>query len=92
MDDYYDLEKEEGESIPAFLHRSGWTKYFYEMLLVDFLILNRDRHGANIEVLRNKRTGQSRLAPLFDHGLSLIFQCRTENDAKNVDPMEDKPV
>lgn len=25
------------------------------MLIVDFLILNRDRHGANIEVLRNSR-------------------------------------
>ena len=31
----------------------GWEDYVYQMLIVDYLILNRDRHGANIEVLRN---------------------------------------
>ncbi len=49
--------------------------YIYIMLVVDFVILNRDRHGANIEVLRNSRDKTLRLAPLFDHGLSLLFNC-----------------
>ena len=41
-------------------------------ILTAYLILNRDRHGANIEVLRNSRKKTVRLAPLFDHGLSLL--------------------
>lgn len=50
------------------------------MLAVDFLILNRDRHGANIEVLRNARARTLRIAPLFDHGLSLLYSCLSEED------------
>ena len=62
------------------------------MLVVDYLILNRDRHGANIEVLRNNKNNTIRLAPLFDHGLSLLFQCTNDEALKNVDVLEDKPV
>ena len=47
----------------------GWEDYIYQMLVVDYLILNQDRHGANIEVLRNSRKKTVRLAPLFAHGL-----------------------
>ena len=25
--------------------RMGWAEYIYGMLVIDFLILNRDRHG-----------------------------------------------
>ena len=59
------------------------------MLAVDFIILNRDRHGANIEVLRNSRNHTVRLAPLFDHGLSLIFPCMTEYEAQSYDILKD---
>ena len=45
------------------------------MIAVDYIILNRDRHGANIEVLRNSRAHSLRIAPLFDHGLSLMYSC-----------------
>ncbi len=62
------------------------------MLVVDYLILNRDRHGANIEVLRNSQKKTIRLAPLFDHGLSLIFNCHNEEEVNKVDILEDKPV
>ena len=54
--------------------------------------MNRDRHGANIEVLRNRRNHRIRLAPLFDHGLSLIYNCQSEQDIKAFDVMADKPV
>lgn len=92
LDDYFDLEKQEGESVWMFCERMGWSEYFYNMLVVDFLILNRDRHGANIEILRNKRTGSIRPAPLFDHGRSLIYSCRTDEAVRQFDAMSDKPV
>ena len=61
------------------------------MLVVDFLILNRDRHGANMEVLTNRYRKTIRLAPLFDHGVS--FFCRTPDDAlEKEDVLADKPV
>ena len=55
LDQYYNTEKLPEESPLAFCVRQGWANYIWEMLLVDYLILNRDRHGANIEVLRNSR-------------------------------------
>jgi serine/threonine protein kinase HipA of HipAB toxin-antitoxin module len=56
------------------------------------LILNRDRHGANIEVLRNRQSQTIRLAPLFDHGLSLLHGCAELAELSRADVMEDKPV
>ena len=46
----YDLHRREKESPLEFFVRIGWQKYVYQMLLVDYLICNRDRHGANIEI------------------------------------------
>ncbi|MCD8045742.1 MAG: hypothetical protein LUE90_03665 [Clostridiales bacterium] len=60
------------------------------MFVVDFLILNRDRHGANIEILRNSKKKTIRPAPLFDHGLSLLFQCMNEKEIASFDVMEDR--
>ena len=79
------------ESALDFCVRKGWEEYIYQMLVVDYLILNRDRHGANIEVLRNSRKKTFRLAPLFDHGLSLLCRCMDDNQAEAFDVMEDKP-
>ena len=75
MDAYKELEALPDESALDFCIRMGWEDYVYQMLIVDYLILNRDRHGANIEVLRNSRKKTIRLAPLFDHGLSLLCSC-----------------
>ncbi len=90
LDAYYEIEHADGESPLEFCVRNGWAKYIYQMLVVDYLILNRDRHGANIEVLRNSRKKTLRLAPLFDHGLSLLFNCTSENAADKFDVLEDK--
>jgi hypothetical protein len=90
LDAYYELEKLENETPLAFCIRNGWEEYIYQMLVVDFLILNRDRHGANIEVLRNSRKRTIRLAPLFDHGLSLLFNCMSDNEIQKYDCLEDK--
>ena len=92
LDAFYQVERKEGEKPLDFCIRMGWESYVYEMLVVDFLILNRDRHGANIEVLKDAKKKSFRLAPLFDHGLSLVFPCQSEEDVAKLDVMEDKPV
>jgi hypothetical protein len=90
LDTYYELEKIDDETPLQFCIRNGWEEYIYQMLVVDFLILNRDRHGANIEVLRNSRKKTIRLAPLFDHGLSLLFNCTNDDSIQKFDVLEDK--
>ena len=92
LDTFYQMERRSEESPLAFCLRMGWADYIYQMLTVDFLILNRDRHGANIEVLRNREKKTMRLAPLFDHGLSFFFSAREEKELKQIDPLEDKKV
>lgn len=92
LDAYFQAERREGENLLDFCIRNGWEAYIYQMLVVDYLILNRDRHGANIEVLRNKRKKTIRLAPLFDHGLSLIFSSLKEEAVQKVDVLADGRV
>ena len=92
LDAYWEAEHAENESALDFCIRNGWEEYIYQMLVVDFLILNRDRHGANIEVLRNSRKKAIHLAPLFDHGLSLLFSCRDDVAVAKYDVMADKRV
>ena len=91
LDVYKEREGYEAESALDFCVRKGWEDYVYQMLTVDYLILNRDRHGANIEVLRNSRKKTFRLAPLFDHGLSLLCRCMNNRQVEAFDVMEDKP-
>lgn len=90
LDDYYRTNAKKGETHYEFCVREGWQEYIDKMIAVDYLILNRDRHGANIEVLRNARTHTIRIAPLFDHGLSLLYSCISDQEARRFDAMEDK--
>ena len=92
LDQFYSAEREPDETPLGFCLRQGWGEYIWNMLLVDYLILNRDRHGANIEILRNKWTKTYRPAPLFDHGLSLLCRCEDEESVRAFDVMEDRPV
>lgn len=92
LDAFYEAERLPGESAMDFCIRQGWSDYVYRMLVVDYLILNRDRHGANIEVLRNRKMKTLRLAPLFDHGLSLLCRCRSDAEVNAFDVMEDRQV
>lgn len=91
LDDYYRTNAFSGESHYDFCVRNGWREYIDAMIAVDFLILNRDRHGANIEVLRNARARTLRISPLFDHGLSLLYSCSTEEAASKFDVLSDRP-
>ncbi|MCR5667164.1 MAG: hypothetical protein K6G01_10065 [Eubacterium sp.] len=90
LDDYYRTNAINGESHYDFCVRQGWRSYIDTMLAVDYLILNRDRHGANIEVLRNARVHTLRIAPLFDHGLSLLYSCENDKSVAEFDVLEDK--
>lgn len=91
LDVYKEREADKLESALDFCIRMGWENYIYEMLVVDFLILNRDRHGANIEVLRNSRKQSLYLAPLFDHGLSFLCRCMDDSQVEQFDVMADLP-
>lgn len=92
LEDYFMIHKEGNESPFEFCLRNGWEKYIYDMLLTDYIILNQDRHGANIEVLRDAKNRLIRLAPLFDHGLSLLCRCHTPDEIKKFDVCEDRKV
>lgn len=90
LDNYYMANALKEESHYDFCKRMNWQKYIDTMLAVDYIILNRDRHGANIEVLRNARAHTIRIAPLFDHGLSLMYSCLSEEDVAKFDVLADK--
>lgn len=90
LDDYYRTNANKGETHYDFCVRCGWKEYIDQMIAVDYLILNRDRHGANIEILRNARAHTLRIAPLFDHGLSLLYSCISDEDVAKFDILEDK--
>ena len=64
LDNYYDINRQELENHMDFCIRMGFRKYIDTMLALDYIILNRDRHGANIELLRDERAHTIRLAPL----------------------------
>ncbi|MBO4818909.1 MAG: hypothetical protein J5528_02115 [Firmicutes bacterium] len=89
LDTYYDMNRFPKEDPLAFCRRMGWEKYIYKMFLADFLIANRDRHGANLEVLGGKH-GELRLAPLFDNGLSFLAPLAgDEQRIKDFEPLSD---
>lgn len=91
LDNYYQVNKEADETRYEFCVKNGWKKYVDTMLVVDYLILNRDRHGANVEVLRDAQRRSLRIAPLFDHGLSFLCSCYNEKEVANFDILGDKP-
>jgi len=91
LDNYYQINKKTDESRYEFCLNNGWQKYIDTMIAVDYLILNRDRHGANIEVLRNGRKHIVRIAPLFDHGLSFLCSCYNDKEIEQFDILADKP-
>ena len=92
LEDFYIAERIDKESPFEFCKRMGWEEYIYGMLVIDFLIMNRDRHGANIEVLRDRKTKSLRLAPFFDQGLSFVCRCHSKEELKEFDVMKDLKV
>ena len=48
-----------------------------QMILLDFVLMNHDRHFRNFGLIRNVNTLEWRLAPLFDSGSSLLCNVST---------------
>ena len=92
LDVFYQIKKLEDESIIEFCKRYGFIDEVYKILISDFLILNRDRHGTHVEVIYNKFNDTYRLSPIFDNGLSLLFSCNSEKQIDEFDIYEDKKV
>ena len=89
LDLFYDLNKLPGEPPFDLCARFGWSERIAQILLIDYLVANRDRHGANIEVVRSGN-GVVRLAPIFDSGLSFVFSCYgNEQRIEQFNPLED---
>ena len=86
---YVDYRQSANESPLDLCIRYGWAPDIYKMFIFDYLIINRDRHGANLEVMKND---EKRLSPLFDNGLSFVCSCTEESDLDKFDIMLDRPV
>ena len=85
---FYRWNHLENEGRMEFCARFGWSEYVQKMMLVDYLIGNRDRHGGNLEVLKG-RDGELRMAPLFDNGMSLCFSTGNARQLHMIDPLQD---
>ncbi len=92
FENFYELNKKDDEDIFSFSARYNFLDDIYNMMIIDYLILNRDRHGANIEVLYNHKTNEIRLAPLFDQGLSFLSPKYLDLDIRLFDINEEKRV
>ena len=62
-------------------------RYFYEMLLLDYLVCNEDRHLCNFGVLQTE--DGITVAPLFDFGLGLfehdnVYFGKTSKEAEKI--------
>ena len=90
FENFYKSVRYKGESAESVAIRHGWTPLLQLMYLFDFLIINRDRHGANLEVLDD--CGKKRLSPFFDNGLSLAVSCSTATELDAFDVMADRQV
>ena len=87
---FYDLYKQGDETPYQLCARFGWENRIKQMMLVDYLVANRDRHSSNIEVLVSP-DGHWRLAPVFDTGLSLVAPyANNEELVQRFDPL--RPV
>lgn len=61
------------EPILDFCDRIGILHSIAELIILDFITGQRDRHGANVELLESSKG--IRLAPIYDNGVSFLFSC-----------------
>jgi hypothetical protein len=60
------------DSVITLTGLTGFGVYLSNMLYIDSIFLNEDRHLNNIAVIYNKSTAKYRLCPIFDNGLALL--------------------
>ncbi len=69
------VNKNDKREVFDFIKSKPFKTDILNMMLVDYIIYNRDRHGANIELLC-KPNGDIRLAPIFlIAGVRLLHRC-----------------
>lgn len=83
LDTYIELNARGNESPLEFCEKMGWSESISAMMAFDYLIINRDRHGANIEITLSGNNSVE-LAPLFDHGVSLAYSCYGDEEKISV--------
>lgn len=76
----YQINKFLNESPLEYCKRIGLTEFMDYIFIFDYLIMNTDRHGRNIELLYN---GNEIIpAPIFDNGRCLTYECG--NNKENI--------
>ena len=92
FDSYYEINKHGNESPVEFIKRIGFEDYLFKMFFIDYIIFNRDRHGANVEVLID-RNNHLRLSPYFDNGMSLLLSdYNNQSYVKSYDIYKSEPA
>ena len=86
---YINKRLSEKESPLDFCIRHGWADEIYKMFVFDYLIINRDRHGANLEILKN---ADIKLSPLYDNGVSFVCANTDVSTVSGFDVLLDRPV
>lgn len=59
--------------------------YVFDMVTVDMLVLNQDRHVRNFGVFKNNNTGKYQIAMLFDFGMGLFENDTVFDNAKSLE-------
>ena len=79
-------------SLPKLI-ADGYEQQIAQMFLVDFLIINRDRHAHNISFAFNQVTKRTRLIPWFDHGFCFAAHLLNDWDSMaHFNVMRNNPV
>lgn len=78
--------------VDELITKLGISSQVQKMLLADFMLLQRDRHGGNIELL--KRDKRWYLSPLYDNGLGLLapYPSALTSDISQFKVLDDYPV
>lgn len=84
FENYYYCRGEE-EPVLDFCDRIGILHSIAELIILDFITGQRDRHGANVELLESSKG--IRLAPIYDNGVSFLFSCY-QNDKRYLEKVK----
>ena len=65
------------------IDKKAFKKYFWDMFIVDCLIGNTDRHNGNFGFIKNIKTEELTLAPIYDCG-SCLFSTYTDEKMNEI--------
>lgn len=82
---FYRYNKFDKEPVLDFCDRFGLLNQIVELIIFDFITGQRDRHGANVEILEND--DKVRLSPIYDNGVSFLFACY-QNDKRYLEKIK----